>query len=275
MYTFSSQNKFDHAQGTVVDENNLSQVQSDVGKADIIHLKGDWPHDGSYCGIDLGNKPIVISVSGSLFRKREYGGLGKYDMSAYDNCDVKTALSLDLCYEDFSDIWIPYPIETEGVPVLWEYKEIPLLTHSPTRRISKNTNFAVDVFEAIKDRYLSEVRLLEGLSFSDADKERRRSTIFFDQFKVGFYGNSAIEAMRYGVPVATWLYPDLRWGDIEYYCPVFTHRRNPDEWADILIERLSSIEFMKMWSRTTRRWCEDVHSYRAVAKKLTNIYRQL
>lgn len=74
MYRFSSHNRYGHEQGLLVSEHNLKQVQLDVDMADIIHLKGDWPHDGSYCGVDLRDKPVVISVSGGLFRKKIHGG---------------------------------------------------------------------------------------------------------------------------------------------------------------------------------------------------------
>ena len=275
MFSFTSQNKFGHEQGIVVTKENKVLVQKRVNEADIIHLKGDWPHDGSYCGIDLGNKPIVISVSGSLFRKRDYGGLGCYDMAEFNNCDVKTSLCLDLCYDDFSDIWIPHPIETQGVPVLWQYSEPPLLTHSPTRRISKNTKFALNIFDRVAEEGIAETSLIEGVSFKEADVARRRSTIFFDQFKIGFYGNSAIEAMRYGIPVANWLSPELRWPEMDYYCPVLSRPRDVEQWVETLKEKLSNKHYMRMWSTATRKWCEEVHSYRAVANKLLNIYKQL
>lgn len=275
MYRFTSRNKFGHPQGVAVNDGNRAEVQRDVANADIIHLKGDWPHDGSYCGIDLKNKPIIISVSGSHFRKKEYGGQGGFKMSEYDNCDIKTAMTIDLCYEDFSDIWIPHPIETEGVPVLWQYKEIPLLTHSPSRRRTHNTKFLLEVFEKIKKIREVDLALLEGMSFDEVDNIRKNSTIFFNQFMIGFYSNAAVEAMRYGIPVAAWLSPDLRWPKMDYDCPVFSTNRDSDKWVDVLGDRLRNRRFMTAWSKETREWCENVHSYRVVANKLLDLYNQL
>ena len=53
------------------------KVQARIDASDIIHLKGDFlPRDG-YLGLRIMHKPVIVTVSGSHFRKRGHGGHGR------------------------------------------------------------------------------------------------------------------------------------------------------------------------------------------------------
>ncbi|MFA5638684.1 MAG: hypothetical protein WC961_07390 [Anaerovoracaceae bacterium] len=276
-FTGKGPNRFDVERGKIIREENRKIAQDRVDASDIIHLKGDWPHNGKYLGLTLPDKPIVITVSGSLFRLSKDGGRERYRFDQYANCTVKTAFSPDLCYPEFTDIWIPHPIQTEDVPVTWRHREVPLFLHTPTNRGLKNTAFVKEVFRALRSMIPCETMILDNVSFKEVMDVKKRTTIFFDQFRQGLYANSAVEAMAYGVPVAAYLSDQAKEQvhDRLHSCPVISMPLDVGLWAKSIVDMVTDEGWMKILSMKSRMWAEKVHSYQAVAKQLDSIYQNI
>ena len=246
---------------------NKEDVQNRIDESDIVHLKGDWPPRNRYLGLNILHKPIVITVGGSHFRKARYGGYGKYDLQEYGQAAVRTAFTPDLCYEDF--IWTPHPIDSWDKKIVSHKEDVPILMHIPTRRDIKGTDFVFDIFGGLKDLMDVKTLVIEDMPFRRVVEERKRATIYFDQFKVGFYGNSAIEAMAYGIPVAAWIRPDLNING----CPVITEDRDADKWVEKIFNILNgSLDAEKAQAKV---WCDSIHSYESVAKQWNEIYASI
>jgi len=268
-----------HPHGTLINDQNIKWVQDRVDKSDIIHVKGDWPAIDGYMGLKISHKPIVQTVSGGLFRKRIHGGLEKVRPEHYKLATLKTAMTPDLCYPEYSDIWTPHPIDSEDVEIAWKPREVPLLIHSTVNRARssvKGTAFIMDVLAKVSKQVECKIELVQGVSYEEAIKRKKEATIFFDQFRVGFYGNSAIEAMQFGIPVCAWISPkaeeqsDLVWND----CPVISlGEKNPQEWAETILYALE--HNMTELSQVTKDWCDNVHGYSAVAKQWDKLYNLL
>jgi hypothetical protein len=142
----------------------------------------------------------------------------------------------------------------------------------PTTRVRKGTDFILRVFDQIPE---GDIRLIEGVTFSEAVRLRKEATIFFDQFMVGFYGNSAIEAMQYGIPVSAWLSPasvSQANGQLGN-CPVLTTELQVDKWADMIRRTLDSD--MTALSQRSKQWCDMIHGYLSIAKKWEQYYKQI
>jgi hypothetical protein len=273
IFTGRYQNKFNHPQNTIKRED---VVQYRINDSDIVHLKGDWPPVDGYMGLKIVHKPIIVSVSGSHFRKKSHGGHEYYKPSQYDAATIKTAFTPDLCYPDYSALWTPHPINSYEQSIEWHCSVHPILMHTPTRPEAKGTEFIKAVFNKISKRMKIETVVLNNVPFKDIVEMRKEATIFFDQFKVGFYGNSAIEAMQFGVPVAAWISPQAKKqaNGFLYDCPVITHDKlDVDAWAK-KIEKTLDGDMPKLSIRT-KRWCNHIHSYQAVAKQWENIYNAI
>lgn len=242
------------------------EVQQRIDSSDIVHLKGDWPPKDGYLGFKIMHKPIVITVSGSHFRKKWLGGYERYKIEEYKPAILRTAFTPDLCYDGFSDIWTPHPVDSSKLKRGWEPTDLPILMHIPTRREVKGTDFVFDVFGKLKERMKVETLVIENVPFKKVIEERKRATIYFDQFTVGFYGNSAIEAMAYGIPVAAW----IRHEALQKNCPVITEEKNADKWAD----KIEGILKNSMIHRSiqTKIWCDEKHSYESVARQWNDLY---
>lgn len=243
---------------------NPRQVQQIINDSDIVHLKGDWPPKNGYLGMNILHKPIVVTVSGSHFRKKKYGGHEKFDIQEYSCATVRTAFTPDLCYEDF--IWTPHPIDAERVKIEW-FNGSPQMLHMPSRPEVKGAEFIKQVFSELEKKGIK-CLITSNVSHAESVRLKQQATIYFDQFEVGFYGNSAIEAMQHGIPVAAWLDVDMP------ECPVITERKGDvDAWVKRILTILGGD--MKIDSVESRFWCLGTHSYKAVAKQWDEIYNNI
>lgn len=248
---------------------NRSYVQDRINESDIVHLKGDFPAiNGRYMGFRIGHKPVIITVSGSHFRKKKYGGYEKYKVSDYEAMTIRTAFTPDLLYEGF-DIWTPHPIDSIKSPLWWNNENLSrqMMLHIPSRRDIKGTAFVERIFAELSGKGMNCV-IKDNLTLEKSIELKKNCTIYFDQFTVGFYGNAAIEAMQYGIPVAAWIRQDVR--ERVFECPVITVEKNVNKWVEAILEALGNN--MKILSAKTKNWCDSTHSYQAVARQWKDIY---
>lgn len=261
-------------QNNIVTHRNRLSVQQKINEADIVHIKGDWPAEDKYMGLNIGHKPIIQTTSGSFARKKYHGGYEKFKPSQY-KATVKTSFEPDLLYPEYGDTWTPHPINSDIQSIEWKLSDPPILMHTPTNRETKNSAFIMMVLMMLQKKKKAEVVLLEKLPFEKVLQARKRATIFFDQFRVGFYGNSALEAMQYGIPVAAWISPQARSQakGLLNGCPVITTDRNVKDWVRKIEETLDGD--MEYLSRRTKIWCDAMHSYRWVADLWNGIYNAI
>ena len=259
-------NPFGHPTKNVVDARHCKQVQKRLDASRVIIIKGDFPHavyEREW--LVRFNRPTVIMVTGSFFRKKIHGGFERFPLAMYKGLRVSS--DTGLLYPEYSDTWTPMPIDCEKEPITW--KQSNILTHSPTDVNKKNSEFLFRVFDNISSRRSVVIDLIQNVSFAEAVERRKKSTIFFDQFKVGFYGNSALEAMQWGIPVACYLRPSPLLKD----CPVLNFELSVHKYADEVCRVLDSD--MSQLSRDTKAWCDRYHSYSAVAKKWGEVFAML
>ena len=270
--------KYGHTGGKLIGKENRKDIQERIDTSDIIHIKGDWPAKNFYCGFHIGHKPIVQTVGGSFFRKVKYGGLGKYNPADYKLPVLKTAFTPDLCYPEYSGVWTPHPIDSENKPKLGYALGENIFLHCPTHRIRKNTTFFIELMNVMRERNKIdfEASIIENVSQAQVLSRIRSAKIFFDQFRVGFYGNAALEAMQYGIPTACWISKMAieQAGGLLDGCPVITDlERNVTIWERMIYDVLEN-NYNDL-SERTKKWCTEVHGYGAVAKMWTLLYQKL
>jgi len=276
VYLFSgaANNKLQHPTNNIVTNGNRSKVQRIVDSADILHFKGDWPPNTGYLGLRIPEKPIVLTTSGSFFRKKEHGGIGKFCTTDYGRAKLKTSFETDLLYPEYSNIWTPHPIDSDNEPNIWTRSNFPVFMHIPSNAIRKGTAFVEKVFAILRTRIKCETHVISGITFKESVKAKRRATIYFDQFVVGFYGNAAIEAMQWGIPVVCWLSPlaiAQAKGQLNN-CPIINEdQSDPEHTAERVIVALKDMSL----SAETKYWCDSHHGYAAVAGQWNHLYNCL
>ena len=257
-----------------ITEYDISRIQAIANDVDIIHFKGDYlPTTPLYKNLYLPKKPTIITVSGSFFRVGNVGrGLGNFN-DYIKLSDKRTALNPDLNYPEFDAIYTPFAYDIGDYT--WGDSDIPIISHSPSTRSKKGTELFLLACEELKSKYDFKVNIIENMTHLDCLEEKAQSTIFFDQIGCGSYGNSAVEAMSFGVPticqISDKAYSQSN-GRLDN-CPVI-NCGNTLESVKEAIEKTLTCDREKL-SIETRAWCIKEHGYENIAKMWDNIYSEL
>ena len=258
---------FNHPHNTNYISDDIIKVQDRIDASDIIHIKGDWPPEyiEHITGLIVTHKPLVQTVSGSHFRKKEFGGRETFKPFMFNSCTLRTSLEPDLLYPEYDGILTPYPIDSTSKPNIWKQKDTPVFSHFPSSSTTKGSSFILKVFEEMTEKMKFDLILSNTMvDFKEAMKYKLGSTVYFDQFKVGAYGNAAVEMMQYGIPVACWLNEPAD-------NPIITTDLDVDKWVDMLLD-LGDLDKL---SKETKTYCDEIHSFEAVARQWDKLYKDL
>ena len=262
--------------GIVLTEQDVIRINAIAKDVDIIHYKGDFlPSCDTYKNLYLPKKPTIITVSGSFFRIGNNNVCrGKGNFHDYiKQSDKRTAINPDLNYPDFDATYTPLAYDIGEYT--WKDSKIPIIAHSPSTRSKKGTDLFLQACEELKDKYKFKINIIEKMTHIDCLEEKSESTIFFDQIGCGSYGNSAVEAMSFGVPTICHI------SDESYKqsngrldnCPII-NSGNTLESVKTAIEKALTCDREKL-SKETREWCISEHGYENIAKMWDDIYTEL
>jgi glycosyltransferase involved in cell wall biosynthesis len=202
----------------------------------------------------------------------------------------------DLNYEWFSGKYIPHTIDVENIDFCW--KDNNIFGHSPSSPEKKATYLleeAMLVLEAKWPKIFEEwsFDLIQGVSFEECMRRKRKASVFFDQAGrhrvanlgiqdvIGWYGNSAVEAMAFGIPTMAHLSDHAFDGADRAGVNI---RDNPviniEPTRNSLLAAFLQItgqthEERRQLAERTRRYAEEFHGYEAVAESLTAAYDEL
>lgn len=270
----------------------LSELKSKIHSADLRHFKGDDLPTQDWDGIQLPKvSPCVITVGGSAFRRRRsLHGLSseerrveckiaqeKYEIASYRSCaDARVALTPDLNYPCLNGVWIPAPIDVskDEYSFTTPNSEI-VIGHSPSHRLKKGTdNILIPAVETLKKNGFNiKLEIIEGVSHKEAVARKRQVHLFWDQARVGAYGNSALEAMRFGIPTMCWIAPktiEQAHGRLDD-CPIVNFEPTPESCASVL-ECILNRETLTNLSYETINWTQKTHGYETVGKQYSDLY---
>jgi tetratricopeptide (TPR) repeat protein len=237
--------------GMTVHELGDKTVQARLDNSDIIHFKGDWLYNGEFAGYKLPEKAKKIySVAGSFFRRDAHPSVSMpmHDVSDY-KADLLTALSPDLVY---NDDWTFVPVAWSHFDYIWKRKEKFKVIHIPSDPNKKGTQMIIDAMK-ILNRDDVEFICVQGLSHFESVALKATGSIYIDQMLLNVYGNSAIEAMSYGIPVMTW--DTGLYGDIPLISP-------KEQTPEAIAEKLSEVlkwHVLEDYSKKTYEYVQKIH----------------
>ena len=270
----------------------VSEIEDMVHNADALHFKGDDLPSQEWDGIRLPKiSPCVITVGGSAFRRRRsLWGLSKqeqkveskigqqrHDISDYrSSAEARVALTPDLNYPSLGGVWIPAPIDVSDNEYSFTAPRNEIVIgHSPSHRLKKGTDeILVPSVESLKKRGFNvRLEIIEGVSHEEAVSRKRSLHLFWDQARVGAYGNSALEAMRFGIPTMCWIDTktiEQAHGRLDD-CPIVNFDPTPESCVDAL-ERVLNRETLTALSQKTMAWTKRNHSYETVGGQYSDLY---
>lgn len=261
----------------------LTRARRAIKAADVLHFKGDDPVPDRRWGLRSANlllpegKPRILTVGGSNFRRHAEGAVSRarHPMEVMvRNTHRRVALTADLNYPDFRGEWVPAVADCSR-PRLWRSRGVPVIAHSPTHRGKKGTTDVVlPALEILRETHQFELDLIEGVPFEESVRRKESATIFVDQCKAGFYGNSALEAMSVGVPTLCYISANARaqGGELMRSCPVRGFDPSPEGLASAIGDLLS--DDLERVSRETFEWTRRAHSPQSVGRQYDRIYRE-
>jgi hypothetical protein len=256
-----------------INNRDIAEVNELLSDVDILHFKGDEPPIEKYFPmIDL-DKPKIISVSGSYFRRgKSRVAQPMEDMSVYlENTDKRTALMADLNYPEFDGQFVPHPYDVKNTEVTWQPRKKPLIVHTPTSKRKKGTEIFLEAVKAFD----VDVEVIYKQPHSVALDAISRASIVFDQCRQEAYGNVTIESMARGIPTLTQLTDrSVNWSNGLFDNSPIVDTGSTVESVKEAIATILSTEQSAL-SEQTRQFCLDVHGYEAVAKMWDKIYRGL
>jgi len=151
-----------------------------------------------------------------------------------------------------------------------------LIIHAPSHRVVKGTKYVLKAIESLKrDGYKIDFKLLEGVPNSEVREWLNISDIVIDQFNGG-YGCFATESMALAKP--TLGYINKKWvKDLGYLrnkdIPIVN--TTPDTIYDNLKLLIENPKLRREIGAKSRKFVEEVHDSKKIAKQLLELYKSL
>ena len=144
------------------------------------------------------------------------------------------------------------------------------IVHAPSKRGIKGTQFILEAFDHLKEKYPNiEFVLVEGKTQAEAFEIYKTADIIVDQVFVGTYGVFSIECMAMGKPVVCFIDPRM-WKSYPAELPVVS--ADKDEVEQRIEELILDGKRRRKLGMAGRAFVESYHDYRAVAWLLKGIY---
>ena len=186
--------------GPSVDQIGWDVAQERINQSDIIHYKGDVPYNRKMHQLKIPkDKKIIYQVVGSHFRNKylKDAKAFKGDFLAYGTPDLHV------------DGWTYMPNVWQTFDYRWKRGKKFRIVHVPSNPDKKGTELIIRAIKILSRRTDIEFVCEMNVSHEKSKELKKDASIYIDQMVVGAYGNAALEAMAYGVPVVCWGESDL------------------------------------------------------------------
>jgi len=154
-----------------------------------------------------------------------------------------------------------------------EYRSFTtIIMHAPSNREIKGTEYIIHAVKKLKEEGFNvELKLVEKIPHNLVKEYYRQADIVVDQLLIGWYGLFSVEAMALGKPVLCFIRDDLK--KYQESLPIMsTTTASLYENLKLLIK---DVELRKEMGDKGRKYVEEVHDSKKIAKELIKIYENL
>lgn len=148
-------------------------------------------------------------------------------------------------------------------------KERPVIVHAPSNYIIKGSKYVLEAIEKLKKKYDIEFILVENKKQEEAIQLYKKADIIVDQMYAQTYGVFAVEAMAMGKPVVGYISDQMR-ESFPPELPIVS--ATIDSLYEILEMLILDGEKRRKLGMAGRRYAEEYHDYRKIAKMQMDIY---
>lgn len=166
------------------------------------------------------------------------------------------------------------PFETKQFSPKGFINEKIRVSHAPTNRFYKGSDFIISVCENIKKEGLIQFDLIENVSHADALKRKAMSDIFIDQIgdRGGWgYGMNSVESLSMGICTLTEM-------NETYQSFIPDHpfvNVNQSNFETVLRNLIIQPNKIKSKGKEAREWVVQNHDIKQVSKKLYSYYKSI
>lgn len=150
-----------------------------------------------------------------------------------------------------------------------------LIVHAPSHRGRKGTEYVIEAIESlIKEGYKIDFKLLENLPNYEVREWVNISDIVVDQLRRGWHGAFAVESMALAKPTLCYINEDWK-KKVEYAKNLPLVNTTPNSIYDNLKLLIENPDLRKELGEKGRKYVEEVHDSKKVAKQLLALYKSL
>lgn len=208
----------------------------------------------------------------------EQASMGLWPLKTYKCADLQTVLTADLLIDD-NIIFTPQAIPTSKFKLAKKSNKRLIVTHAPSNRMKKGTDSIIlPALKRLSKKIDFEIKVIEGVTHEECIKQIQKSDLYVELGLGGFYGNAAMEAMSFGIPIAVHLKENVTKlaGDVFEYCPIIPVReRTIEAFTNAIEPWLKNPEALRLQGLKSRKWVSLVHDENVVGKKWVHLYRNL
>lgn len=151
------------------------------------------------------------------------------------------------------------------------------VVHAPSNRIIKGSDDIITTINKLKRKYNIELILVENMSHNEALKTYRNADLIIDQLRIGWYGGFALEAMKMGIPVATYINEsDLVYipSDMRSALSESIVNINKDTIEDALLELIENRNLLNTFSENGYNYVNEFHNPDKLIKGVITKYKE-
>lgn len=244
---------------------NRAYIQRRIRESSIIHFKGDWNYTNTWEGFVLPNVKRVQTFSGSFFRRGREAcvSMPLAEVSAY-KANFLSAFTPELCYNESIKL-----MELPCLDFKYQFKKKNKFTvlHIPSTPEKKGSDIVQEAFSLINRKDV-ELIYCTNIPHNQVMELKKNCSLYVDQMLLPVYGNAAVEAMSFGIPVMNWdegFYP--------YATPVVKPKERTARAIAEEIEKYLDWEVLENLSVSTFEYAQKIHG--DVGKRWVNIYKKL
>jgi hypothetical protein len=159
----------------------------------------------------------------------------------------------------------PVPPRTPGSPIR--------IVHATNHPGIDGTSHIQRAVESLKAKGLAvELRILKGVSQRDVLKALEDADLSIGKMKMGYYANAQVESLAAGVPVVTYVRPDLRTPDLEDSGLILTSLEDLERTLEAYVRNPVKLAEKRALAQAGAR---RLHDNAAISQQLARLYAGL
>lgn len=254
-------------------------VSSTWGMCDDTKF-GDEPRFSwhSECTVCRKLRPIFcesVSYGQSIDRSEKYANFrftcARAVVAYPDHKWIDNPIDIDIYAPEMeSNVPVPYRLpKTRAIRIYHSFG------NAMVREDVKGSKFVKDAVGRLqKEGYAIEFIFFNDLPHCDIKYYQVQADIVVDQLYAGWYGSTGTECLALGKPVITYVNPDVEEfvKSMGREIPVIS--ATPDTIYEVLKALIDNPQLREEWGKRARKFAEDYHDYRKVARILADYYEK-